>query len=312
MNVLSLFDGISCGYIAAERAGIKVDKYYASEICEYSMKISKKNFSDIIQLGDIRFINGNELKDIDLMIGGSPCQSFSFAGHREGMKAENNIEVTSLNQYLQLKEYGFQFVGQSYLFWEYVRLLKEIKPKYFLLENVKMAKKWSDVITDVLGVYPIMINSSLVSAQSRPRFYWTNIPNVTLPQDRGIYIEDIVQEDIEHKYLPKTRLDYRNYDKSKVDKSVHKYTATHIGASAKWGNAVSSAGKAYTIRRVNPGGVIDENYNIREFTPIECERLQTLPDDYTLIEGIKKSERIEAIGNGWTVDVIAHIFRGLK
>ena len=198
------------------------------------------------------------------------------------------------------------------MFWEYVRLLKEIKPKYFLLENVKMSKKWKDVISRALGVEPILINSELVSAQSRERLYWTNIPNISQPNDKHIYIDNILQMDIKHEYLPKTRLDYTNYDKSKVDKSVFKNTPTQIGNSRKFGNAVRSNGKAFTLRKINPNGIIDENYNIRLFTPIEVERLQTLPDDYTLIDGIKKKERYEACGNGWTVDVIAHILKNIK
>lgn len=213
---------------------------------------------------------------------------------------------------MDLKQSGFKFEGESYLFWEYVRLLKEIKPKYFLLENVKMSKKWKDVISRALGVEPILINSELVSAQSRERLYWTNIPNISQPNDKHIYIDNILQMDIKHEYLPKTRLDYTNYDKSKVDKSVFKNTPTQIGNSRKFGNAVRSNGKAFTLRKINPNGIIDENYNIRLFTPIEVERLQTLPDDYTLIDGIKKKERYEACGNGWTVDVIAHILKNIK
>lgn len=229
-----------------------------------------------------------------------------------GMTTKEKQEITTLEQYLELKENGFEFEGYSYLFWEYVRVLKSVKPKYFLLENVKMAEKWKKVITSALGVEPIMIDSELVSAQSRVRLYWTNIPNIDQPQDKHIYIDDIIQDDIEHIFLPKTRLDYNNYDKSKVDKTRFKNTATQIGNSRKFHNAVRSNGKAFTLRRINPNGIIDENYNIREFTPIEVERLQTVPDNYTLIDGIKKRERYETLGNGWTVDVIAHIFNGLK
>lgn len=309
MNVLSLFDGISCGQIALERAGIKVDKYYASEICEYSIKITKKNYPSTIEIGDVREATKEKIDSkIDLLIGGSPCQNFSFAGKMNGASTKDKVKIITLEQYLSFKEQGFEFDGYSYLFWEYVRLLKEIKPKYFLLENVKMAKEWEQVITNALGIAPIEINSALVSAQDRKRLYWTNIPGIEQPKDKNIYIDDILQYDIEHKILPKTRLDYTNYDTTKVDKSIHKNTATQIGNSRRFGNAVRSNGKAFTLRRINPNGIIDENYNIREYTPIEAERLQTLPDNYTLIEGIKKTERYEAIGNGWTVDVIAHIF----
>lgn len=228
-----------------------------------------------------------------------------------GAITKNKIEVTTLEQYLDLKEKGFEFEGYSYLVWEYVRLLKEIKPKYFLLENVKMAKKWEDVISKALGVEPILIDSELVSAQSRKRLYWTNIPNIQQPQDKEIYIEDIIQNDIAHKYLPKTRLDYNNYDKTKVDKTMHKYTSITIGNSRKWGDDIRNNGKAFTLRRINPNGIIDENMNIRYFTPIEVERLQTLPDNYTLINNFKDRTRYELCGNGWTVDVIAHIFKQL-
>ena len=311
LTILSLFDGISCGRVALERANIDVKKYYASEVCDYTMNISKKNYPDIIQIGDVRDVNGFDFKNIDLLIGGSPCQSFSFAGAMSGMTTTENIEILNLEQYIELKNKGFEFIGYSYLFWEYVRLLKEVKPKYFILENVKMAKKWKDIITKALGIEPIMIDSALVSAQARERLYWTNIPHIKQPEDLHIYIDDIVQNDIIHKYLPKTRLDYINYDKTKVDKTIFKNTPTQIGNSRKFGNAVRSNGKAYTLRRVNPNGIIDENFNIRQFTPIEAERLQTLPDNYTLIDGIKDKQRYEAIGNGWTVDVVAHIFKGL-
>ena len=297
MKVLSLFDGISCGMVALERAGIEVEKYYASEICDYAIKISQKNYPNIIQVGDVRNIKCEDFSGIDLLIGGSPCQSFSFAGAMVGMTTVEKMEITSLEQYIEFKNKGFTFEGYSYLFWEYVRILKEIKPKYFLLENVKMAKKWENIISNALGVKPILINSELVSAQSRERLYWTNIPNISQPKDKHIYIDNIVQNNIEHKYLPKTRLDYNNYDKSKVDKSIHKNTATQIGNSRNFGNAVRSNGKAFTLRRINPNGIIDENGNIREFTPIEAERLQTLPDDYTLVSGIKNKERYEALGN---------------
>ena len=311
LTVLSLFDGISCGQLAFKRAGIEVNTYYASEICDYSIKITKKNFPNTIEIGDVREIDASKFKNIDILIGGSPCQSFSFAGKMKGMTTKSKLAITNLDQYLELKHNGFEFEGYSYLFWEYVRILKDIKPKYFLLENVKMAENWKKVITDALGVEPILINSELVSAQSRERLYWTNIPNITQPKDLHIYIDDIVQNDIVHAYLPKTRLDYNNYDKTKVDKSVFKNTATQIGNSRNFGNAVRSNGKAFTLRRINPNGIIDENYNIREYTPIEVERLQTLPDDYTLIDGIKKKERYEACGNGWTVDIIAHIFSNI-
>ena len=194
MNVLSLFDGISCGMLALQRAGIPVDVYYASEIEKSAITISKSNFPEIIQLGDVRDISAEQFdQPIDLIMSGSPCQNFSFSGKRNGMVTKEKILVTSLEKYLELKEAGTVFEGQSYLFWEFIRLLKEVKPKYFLMENVVMKKEWEKIITETLGVTPIRINSSLVSAQNRERLYWTNIPDVTQPEDKGVTLADILE-----------------------------------------------------------------------------------------------------------------------
>ncbi len=184
MKVLSLFDGISCGRLALERAGIPVEKYYASEIDKYAIQIAQKNYPDTIQLGDVTKLNYLELLDVDLVIGGSPCQGFSFAG----------------------KQLNFND-PRSKLFFEFVRAVKKIKPKYFLLENVKMKKEFQDIISEQLGVQPIEINSSLVSAQNRKRLYWTNIPNVTIPKDKDILLKDILHEfnDIPEKSLMNAR-----------------------------------------------------------------------------------------------------------
>ena len=197
MNVLSLFDGISCGQIALERANIKVNKYYASEIYKNAIKVTMFNYPETIQLGDIRNIDTKKLPKIDLLIGGSPCTNFSSSGKRNGMTTKDKIILDTLEKYLQLKEEYCDFDGFSYLFWEYVRILKEVQPKYFLLENVKMNPKWEHIITETLGVRPIEINSSLVSAQNRVRLYWTNIPNVNQPSDKNINLVDIL-EDIEY------------------------------------------------------------------------------------------------------------------
>ena len=199
LTVFSAFDGISCGKEALERAGIKVNTYYASEVNETSIAISQYNHPEIIQLGDVTKIDTDKLPQIDLLIGGSPCQNFSFSGTGKGAVTVEGIEITSLEQYMELKEQGFQFEGQSYLFWEYVRILKAIKPKYFLLENVKMAEKWKNVITKTLGVEPIMINSNLLSAQNRPRLYWTNIPGVSEPKDKGLFIKDVLDDEYTEK-----------------------------------------------------------------------------------------------------------------
>ena len=202
MNVLSLFDGMSCGQQALQRSGIQVTNYYASEIDKYAIQITQKNYPKTIQIGSVIDVKAEDLPQIDLLIGGSPCQNLSFAGTRKGLTTKENIEIHSLELYMQLKSDGFKFEGQSYLFWEYMRLLKETKPKYFLLENVVMGKKWQKVFSDAIGCEPIMINSSLVSAQTRKRLYWTNIPNITQPQDMEIYLKDILEDKVNTSHLP--------------------------------------------------------------------------------------------------------------
>lgn len=194
MNVLSLFDGISCGQVALLRAGIQIDRYYASEIDKNAIQVTQTNFPNTIQLGDVRTLTKEMIGDnIDLMTFGSPCTNLSFSGKRDGMVTKEKIKIVTLDQYLSFKESGFAFEGQSYLFWEAVRLLQDIKPKYFLMENVVMQKEWEKVITDTLGVEPIQINSALVSAQNRVRLYWTNIPEVSQPKDKGIKLTDILE-----------------------------------------------------------------------------------------------------------------------
>ena len=179
MNVLSLFDGMSCGQIALNRLGIKYDKYFASEIDEYAIKVTQHNYPETIQIGDVLNVKGSDLPQIDLMFGGSPCQGFSFAGKRLNFDDP-----------------------RSKLFFEFVRLRDELKPKYFLLENVKMKKEHEQVITEHMGVEPIRINSKLVSAQSRERLYWTNIPGIEQPEDKGILVKDIIDYSGGYKILP--------------------------------------------------------------------------------------------------------------
>lgn len=212
MNVLSLFDGMSCGQQALERMGIKVDKYFASEIDKYAIQVTMANYPNTIQLGSVVNVDGYSLPKIDILIGGSPCQSFSFAGKRKGMSTKDEQEILTLEHYLELKAEGFEFEGQSYLFWEYMRLLNEVKPKYFLLENVMMGEKWEKVLSKAIGVKPIMINSSLVSAQNRQRLYWTNIglepmglfgdleSTIQQPKDKGVLLKDVLQSEVDSKY----------------------------------------------------------------------------------------------------------------
>lgn len=357
MRVLSLFDGISCGRVALERAGIPVEKYYASEIDKYAIQIAQKNYPDTIQLGDVCKIDFSKYIDnVDLIIGGSPCQGFSFAG----------------------KQLNFDD-PRSKLFFEFVRAIREIQPKYFLLENVKMKQEFQDVISEHLGVQPIEINSALVSAQNRKRLYWTNIPNVTVPQDKGILLKDIVHEyhgdiiDIEKYCLSEKNLahcsrkfgskapDITGKDKSntitaamgmgggnipfmfhELEKYIVPFDKTLVilekeiqrgkigyfrcdsqanrvydihgkavclcgdagGGAAKMGQYLfgcltpdrvdkrqngqrfNLGDKFYTLTAQDVHGILLLGY-IRKLTPIECERLQTLPDDYTKY-GVKK------------------------
>lgn len=279
MNVLSLFDGISCGQLALQRAGVPVGTYYASEIEKNSIKVTQKNFPDTVQLGSVDTVNG--LNDIDLLIGGSPCQSFSRT-------ISGNI--------------GFD--GKSKLFFEFMRLLKETKPKYFFLENVIMKKEWQDVITEHLGVEPILINSSHFSAQSRDRLYWTNIPMPELPLESTQVLGDILQGDVEEKYF---------YDQPYTlngDGPVEAILGINGHDILKRVN--SKKHKCQTLTAVCGGNqqkkVLDGE-RARKLTPLEYERLQTVPDNYT--DNISDGGRYKALGNGWTVDVVSHFFKGL-
>ena len=282
INVLSLFDGMSCGQIALNKLGIKYDNYYASEIDKFAIGITKKNYPNTIHLGDVRDVKGEDLPKIDLLFGGSPCQSFSNAGNGKG------------------------FEGSSGIFWEYVRVLREVKPKYFMLENVKMKKEWQDIITKELGVEPIAINSSLLSGQNRPRLYWTNIPGVEVPEDKGIKLKDILEDDNlvdkQHLMTPKAMIYMDGLRNGKQRWDYHKNPLD--------GEAACIVASFYKLSGL---GVLDYRTlgkPCRRLTPVECERLQTVPDNYT--ESASRTQRYKMIGNGWTVDVIAHIFSYMK
>ena len=381
MKVLSLFDGMSCGRIALDRLGIAVDTYYASEIDKYAIEVAQKNYPDTIHVGDVTQLNADDFQDVDLILAGSPCQGFSFAGNQLAFDDP-----------------------RSALFFEFIRLLKAIKPKYFLLENVRMKKEFLGVITeqvsscypefqghDLFGgrIEPILINSSLVSAQSRERYYWTNIPNIQQPNDKGIVLRDILETDaISDEFIHSQKsVDYMNrgndkwkqannrradgYEQSADKEKSFAVTANwHKGVPYNYFKVVSGAafrGRAYdkcgkrmdrdgdsvanktkqmlelrqdrksnaitTVykdsvvvseireksKTVRSGGrdsydrhewdSVDE-LHWRKLTPLECERLQTVPDNYT--NHVSNTQRYKMLGNGWTVDVIAHILNNME
>lgn len=294
INVLSLFDGISCGQIALQRAGIKVNKYYASEIDKHAIKITQHNWPNTIQLGSVVDIKAVDLPKIDLLMGGSPCTNFSFAGKRNGMSTVDKQEILTLGHYLDLKSKGYEFEGQSYLFWEYIRILKEVKPKCFLLENVKMPGKWKDLISDVLEVEPIEINSALVSAQNRHRLYWTSIPNVSKPNDKKILLKDILDYNVEnYRFYTEDQMKKWN-EKKYIRKDYYRIESLDGKVQCLMAQCGSNAPRILV------------NKKLRYLTRMEWERLQTVPDGYTNL--VSEHQAKHALGNGWTVDVIAHIF----
>lgn len=299
MRVLSLFDGICCGHLALERAGIKIDSYDAYEIEKNAIKATETNFPDVIHHGDVTKEDFAKYQGkIDLIIGRSPCQGFSSSG----------------------KQLNFND-PRSKLFFEYIRAIKECQPKYFLLENVVMKKEWQDIISSYLGVEPIEINSSLVSAQNRRRLYWTNIPNVTLPKDKNITLEDIL-EDIEFpnpaairgRRLNKAtivgrRLDENGHRKD-TDKTIPITQCLEVRATnTDKSNCLTTVDKDNVLTPLPIGRHPDafkNNLPFRYYTTKEMCRLQTVPDDFLTM--IPDSAARKALGNGWTVDVIAHIF----
>ena len=355
MNVLSLFDGMSCGQIALNRAGIKYDAYFASEVDKYAIKVTQANYPNTVQIGDVTQVAHTRLPfgGIDLLMGGSPCQGFSFAG----------------------KQLNFDD-PRSKLFFEFVRLKDKLKPKYFLMENVPMKQESQDIISEYLGVKPVMINSSLFSAQNRKRLYWTNIPFDTMPTaDKGIVLQDILEEDgianeamtnklgkshcITARYngavwwnsiqrKQRTMVQVGEADNIKGFDSIkriyspngkaptlttmqggHREPKVAIGRVVnrrldehgvrKDGQLdlqltkqleVSNTGKSNCLTTFTKDNVLVNGMQWRKLTPLECERLQTVPDNYT--NHVSNSQRYKMIGNGWTVDVISHIMKGIK
>ena len=380
MNVLSLFDGMSCGQIALDQLGVKVDNYYASEIDKYAIKVTQKNYPNTKQIGSVTEVKGKDLPKIDLIICGSPCQGFSFAG----------------------KQLNFND-PRSALFFQFVRLLRECKPKYFLLENVRMKKEYQEIISEHLGVEPVMINSALVSAQNRVRLYWTNIASIEQPKDKGIVLKNILEDVVNDEYNAGQHLldgykggdqlnpNYKSqantihrdktatlcagthgYSNGYVERPCelkefnqdstchHAATATDIKGNELIKRVYAKTGKSPTLnactggnrepkvlcgrivgRKINPNTGKRDDYNpdlkaeqrleprldkksgtlttvqkdnvvithptYRKLTPLECERLQTVPDEYTA--GVSNTQRYKLLGNGFTVDVIKHILQ---
>jgi len=370
IKVLSLFDGMSCTQIALNRLGLDVDAYYASEVDKYAIKVTQANWPDTVQLGDVRGVTRESVgTDVDLIVAGSPCQDLSFAGKGKGL-----IEGERSN-----------------LFFEFVRILDEFKPKYFFLENVRMKQEYQDIITDMLGVPPIAINSSLVSAQSRNRLYWTNIPQSGMPTDKGIVLKDIL-EDLPFEEIPNylnntwcgrkrgdmvksvddpkaaclTASMYKGQIPTFVKSPIHIGDATNINGYDIIKRVYHEDGKSPTLTTMQgghrepkvaiTGGAIRGRYKVngvrqdhkhsvagmttqqlelrldektnclttvqkdnvavdathwlyRKLTPKECERLQTVPDDYT--NHVSKTQRYKMLGNGMTVDVLCHLMKGV-
>ncbi len=292
MNILSLFDGMSCGQIALEYADIKIDNYLASEIDKPAIQITMNNYPNTIQLGDVVKIKSKNLPHIDLLIGGSPCQGFSFAG----------------------KQLNFGDI-RSFLFFEFIILLNECKHKYFLLENVKMKQEYQDVISNYLNIRPVEINSGTTSAQDRKRLYWTNISFNPISYN-NICLNDIVESNIDEQYYLSQNTQNR-YKKNQHHKSIVNKSCV-IGKLSKYQgdrifNTKCKASYLSAYGGNNGGGscnIIWDNKRIRKLTPTECEKLQNVPIHYT--KGVTKNQRYKMLGNGWTVGVISHIFRGLR
>ena len=277
MNILSLFDGISCGQIALNKANIPYDNYYASEIKPHAIKCTLDNYPNTIQLGNILNLKGSDLPKIDLFIGGSPCKGISRLNkNQEGLEH-----------------------SESRLFWEYIRLLDEVKPKYYLLENTHGNKEATNTITETLGIKPISINSKLVSAQNRPRYYWTNIPDIKQPLDKGITTNDIF--DYSGVLADECRVKWLNSESGK--KSI-KNGYTKVNPYPKSGCLTALGHKKWNENYLYRDGVY------RYLSQTELEKLQTLPVGYTKI--LSYDEAYDCTGDGWTVDVIAHIFKNIE
>lgn len=287
-----MFDGMSCLKLAADSIGLNIDNYYASEIDRYAQQVSAHHFPEIIRLGDANDVADWDLPNLDLIAAGSPCQDLSRlkSKDRKGLKGD-----------------------KSSLFWKFVEALEKFKPKYFLLENVEMPKEDELTITETLGVKPIVINSGLFTAQDRKRLYWTNIPVAQLPAQSPLVLKDIIESEVDEKYYYDDEYTFNDLNK-RVVANLHRY---YPNGKMKFTETLA---RVYNVERKAPtltavaGGhqekKIWHNGRIRKLTPLEYERLQGLPDNYT--ETVSNSQRYKMIGNGWTIPVIAHILKGIK
>lgn len=294
LNVVSYFDGMSCGQLSLRAfLGQKDFDYYSFEIDRPAMNVTNFRFPHTIQMGDVTKMKSETLPGKTfLLMGGSPCTDLSIAGRKKGMVTKSNIHITTLEQYMNLKEDGFEFDGQSFLFWELARAKKELNPKYFLMENVVITgknKHFEKVMNDELQLEPIRINSSLVTAQNRDRLYWTNIPNVTIPEDKGIMLHHMITDAV------------GGHGKRGVKKKGET-SYSYPGSTRKDGKA-NCLTKSSRCREY-----ADIFGDVFPLTPEACEVLQGVPIGYTDVVGVCKTDRYNMLGNGWTVPVIRHIF----
>lgn len=292
-NIISLFDGMSCGQLALQKYLSKEDyNYFASEINKGSINVTKFNFPNTNHIGDVRNVKVSHLHEVFLVMGGSPCTDFSIAGNRKGMVTTEDLEITTLKQYLHYKKLGYEFHGESYLFWEFVRIVKQSKTKYFFLENVLMKgrnKKWEQLISKELGVQPIYVNSGIFTGQNRERLYWTNIPGVVQPTGEFKHCSEVIPDAV------------GGWGKRSTFKNPNG-TWNRTETTRKDG-LINCLTKSSSCRFVT---LTDGTH--RRLTIEECEQFQGVPKGYTKVIGVTMEDRYHMLGNGWTIPVIEHFF----
>ena len=319
ISMLNVFAGLGGGRLSAINAGLKVKTDYFSEVDKYAIKVYQKRFPDAILVGDVRQLKAIDFIHVNIITGGSPCQNFSMMGRKKGMITKTNVEVTSLKMYMKLKKEGFEFEGQSYLFWEFVRLYQEIKELQikmglpvldFLLENVKMTPKWAKIISDTLGVEPILIDAALVSAQSRKRLFWTSLKGVTLPEDKNIKLGDVIKG-------ATSGCAYRGRDKNNYKQDIREYFyPLDIRNDFKSNTVLTSLGN--TGQRSGNGKLYGNGFyftkkgDIKRFEVSHIEVLQCLEKGWTNVKGVSNTQRIKMIGNAWCIGVTSHIMKFYK